>query len=62
MDKMIAIYLLVEDKVWDKLEDLFPKLILDGSIRWKMRPDRLINYAVNKYGCLARMWKAYGLM
>lgn len=62
MDKMIAVYLLLEDKIWDKLEDVFPRLILDGSIRWKMRPDRLIRYAVNKYGCLMRMWENYGLV
>ncbi len=62
MDKMIAVYLLLEDKIWDKLEDVFPRLILDGSIRWKMRPDRLIRYSVNKYGCLMRMWENYGLV
>ena len=62
MDKMIAIILWMDYVVWGKLVDTFPSLIRFGAVGGKLCPDKLVKYAVNKYGCLWAMWGKYGLV
>lgn len=57
----IAVFLLLEDKFWDVMIELSPRLIFDNSIRWKLYPKKLVKKACSKFGNLSTMWKHYNL-
>ena len=61
MTKLQAMFLLCEDKFWEKMTDIFPSLVYDNSIRWKLRPESMIKRAVKEYGSLSKMWDKYNL-
>lgn len=61
MDYIVALYLLADKKIWDKVSDTFPKSKVVKSLSDKMYPKRLIKASVKKYGCLINMWEKFGL-